>query len=549
MSGGSSIPRATSVAKVKSTKPAIKQSKSKQQYPVYRTRRWMWSLLVAGWMFTVASSVMRGQMPELFAAVLLSGIIIVGLLPVIAVRVAGIEAVRTLSAPEATAGGELKVTLTLRMRTPLPFLWVFVREECMNESSVQPRAVDYGHVGLPWRGREWQITYSIRELARGSYRYRALEVTVGDAFGLTAVKRVVPVRMAGQDIGQGLNKLSSRTGNQRDAPNSAGKIGKPEKLTQTGGAVDSGTAGSGEKQRGNEARDKSEKASFLVLPDWTDNLELPIGSGKSKALMESRPLDASTGGYVHATERPRTRTNPRQRTTVADGAGVQRQPYRPGDDARHIDWRAASRGGSWVTKREAASQPPSLLMLLDTAADAYNGNDYWFDAAVGYAAAQIRYATTNGVSFRLLDGSAHVGKIGETQQTSRLSAQREAMERLTRMRPAQAAADGQQGLEAVDAVLTREGITRGATFLLITAEWRSGELGERLAAYAAANGWRMEAHVLTTKRLPSTAMRARQRDWESAGIRVVWVPMPGDEAVAQQTAIAEGGEDHEQANQ
>lgn len=505
----SSIPRAASTAKVKGAvngatkKP--KQGRSQQQ-PVYRTRRWMWALLTAGWMFAMSAAVMRGQMPELYAAVLLSGIIVVGLLPVFVARAVGIEAVRTLSAPEAAAGGELQVTLKLRMRMPLPFLWVFVREECRNESGGQPRTVHYGHVGLPWQARDWKITYTIRELARGTYQYLPIEVTIGDAFGLTAIKRVVPVRMASQD-----------------------------------------DRGKRENQDKQEGKDRTERASFLVLPDWSGHLELPIGSGKSKTLAESRRLDSPAGGYVHGAERAR----PRQRTTVADRAGMQRQPYRPGDDARHIDWRAASRGGSWVTKRESASQPPALLLLLDTAAEAYNSNDYWFDAAAGYAAAQVRYAVSGGLSFRLLDSSEQAVSIGGGQQSSRLSAQREAMERLARMKPAPTVASsaGKKGLGSLESVLKREGISRGAMFMLITAEWRSGEIGEQLAAYAAANGCRIEVHVLTEKRLPSAAMRARQRDWESAGIRVVWVLMPDGSDIAQQTAIAEGGEGHERASQ
>ncbi|PWV95343.1 uncharacterized protein DUF58 [Paenibacillus cellulosilyticus] len=536
MSSGSSTSQAASAPKVNNAKPMIKRLQVKQTQPIYRTRRWMWTMLSAGWLSTVAASILRGQMPEIFAAVLLSGIVIVGLLPIIAARVAGIEAHRVLSAPETTAGGELQVTLTFHMRMPLPLLWVYVREECINESGVQPRAVYYGDVGLPWRGREWQTMYKVRELARGAYRYGAMEVTLGDAFGLTAVKRVVKVRTGAQESGIVRSQMNGRARIQADIQNSSGLV----KMSQMDGTAASEAVESSESRR---------RASFLVLPDWTGHCELPIGGGKSRATMESRPLDGSAGGYVHATERAR----PRQRTTVADRAGMQRQPYRPGDDARHIDWRAASRGGSWVTKREPASQPPSLLMLIDSAAEAYDGSDYWFDAAVGYAAVQIRHATANGVSFRLLDGSTHASKPVDAQQTSRLSAQREALERLTRMKPtaptALTAAGGQPGLEGIDAVLNREGITRGATFMLITAEWRSGELGERLAAYAAANGWRIEVHVLTAKRLPSTGMRARQRDWERAGIRVVWVPMPGDDDKAKRTAIVEGGEGHEQASQ
>lgn len=509
MSSGSSIPRAASTAKAKDAGRASLQPRTRvrlsETQPVYRTRRWLWSLLAVGWIFTLTASVLRGEMPELFAAVLLSGIMIVGALPVIAVRAAGIEAIRTLSAPEAEAGGELHVTLTLRMRMPLPLLWVFVREECMNESGGQPRLVHYGHVGLPWQRREWQVAYTVRELARGAYRFRAMEVTIGDAFGLTAMKHVVPVRMAGDE------RKENRGGKESLA-----------------------------------SRDKADRPSFLVLPDWTGSLELPSGSGKSRTLMESRPADAPAGGYLHSAERARSKSMPRQRTTVADGAGVQRQPYRPGDDARHIDWRAASRGGGWVTKREPASQPPALLMLLDPAAETYEGNDYWFDAAAGYAAAQIRYAVNKGITFRLLGGTDSAGM----QQASRLSTQREAMERLARMKPVPPAAAGERdkGVGGIDAMLNHEGMNRGATFLLITAEWRSGDLGERLAAYAVANGCRIEVHVLTAKRLPSAAMRARQRDWENAGIRVVWIPMPDSSDIAQQTAIVEGGEANERAS-
>ncbi|MBD3921055.1 DUF58 domain-containing protein [Paenibacillus sp. PR3] len=504
-----SIPRAASTTKVKGalngTANKPKQGRLQQQ-PIYRTRRWMWTVLTAGWMFAVSAAAWRGQMPELFAAVLLSGIVVVGMLPVFVARVIGIEAFRMLSAPEAAAGGELQVTLTLRMRMPLPLLWVYVREECRNESGGQQRTVHYGHVGLPWQAREWKITYAIRELARGAYRYRPIEITIGDAFGLTAIKRVVPVRMANQD-----------------------------------------DKGKHENQEKQEGKDRMERASFLVLPDWSGHLEYPTGGSKSKTSAESRILETSAGGYVHGTERAR----PRQRTTVADRSGMQRQPYRPGDDARHIDWRAASRGGSWVTKRESASQPPALLLLLDTAAEAYDSNDYWFDAAAGYAAAQVRYAVSSGLSFRLLDSSEQTVSNGSGQQSSRLSAQREALERLARMKPTSTAASvaGKKGITSVESVLKREGISSGATFMLITAEWRSGEIGEQLAAYAASNGCRIEVHVLTANRLPSAAMRARQRDWESAGIRVVWVLMPDSSDIGQQTAIAEGGEGHERASQ
>jgi|GEM_PF-1227414 len=504
----SSIPRAASAATLKGAGKAAPKPRSSEEQPAYRTRRWLWALLAAGWMFTLSASVLRGEMPELFAAVLLSGIIVVGLLPMLFVRAVGIEAVRTLSAPEASAGGELQVKLTLRMRMPMPFLWVFVREECRNESGGRPRTVHYGHIGLPWQSREWTITYTIRELARGAYRYRPLEVTIGDALGLTAIKHVVPVRMASEDDN-----------------------------------------GSHEYQKKQASKDRTDRASFLVLPDWSGYLEYPTGGSKAKTSVESRLLDRSAGGYVRGTERARLR----QRTTVADRSGIQRQPYRPGDDARHIDWRAASRGGIWVTKREAASQPPTLLLLLDTAAEAYNSSDYWFDAAAGYAAAQIQYAVSINLPFRLLDSSEQTASDGGGQRSSRLSAQREALERLARMKPtltdASAAGKVKKEISSVESVLKREGISEGATFMLITAEWRSGEIGELLAAYAVANGCRIEVHVLTAKRLPSAAMRARQRDWESAGIRVVWVLMPDSGDIAQQTAIAEGGEGYERAGQ
>jgi len=450
----------------------------------YKTRYFMWSLLVIGWSLSVGASVMRGHMPEMFVAIVLTGMLLQGLLPVAAARASRLRVSRELSSLEAFAGGEVRVTLAFRSRIPLPLLWISIRETIVNERGAAERTVQFRHIALPWRSKEWRIHYTIKGLERGQYIFRPVGTVFGDMLGLTAVRRAV--------------------------------------------------AGAG---AGAAAGDPGCGLSLLVFPSWQGEIAAPAYGGRTAPIGDSRYDSASAGAYGH--------TGPSGgRRPMLQGAagGSLRMPYRMGDDARRIDWRAVSRGGQWVTKRERTTSPPELLVAVDWTASAYGGDDRLFDQAAGYAAALIRTAAASGIAFRLL--GLDQMQNGQRSNAGRKSGEREAMERLALARPVQGAANRET------AVLTgiEKGVSRGAALIVVTAEWRNGALGERLAALAAASGCRAELHVLTDKKLPSLAMRERKRDWESAGMRVVWAVMPESGQEPYKGAVAEGGDASDEAN-
>ncbi|GFN33303.1 DUF58 domain-containing protein [Paenibacillus xylaniclasticus] len=470
-------------------KPAGKPSAAAEREPVYSTRYYLWSLLISGWLFTVYAALTRGHMPEIFIAVILTGMLLQGLLPLVAARMSRLQMSRELSSVEGSAGGELKVKLDVRSRLPLPLLWVSVQETLMNDSGARVRTVQFRHITLPWTSSSWQIQYTIRGLERGEYHFLPVEAVFGDMFGLTAIRRCI-----------------ARADNQGTTVN-----GASASLAQ----------------------------SFLVMPAWHGAIEAPRYGG-SKASVQDRGYERE-GLSTHIGRMARSQ---RQRTT-ADRSGTQCIPYRLGDNARRIDWRTVARGGAWLTKREWTTRPAELLIAMDTMYASYNGDDRLFDCAAGYTAELVRHAATERIPFRLLgEVQPYTGRQSGTSRTRR-SYEREALERLARLRPQMAVAVG----ESAPWTSVNGSLPRGATIIVVTAEWRNGELGEQLAALASVNGCRPEVHVLTPNKVPSIGMRERKRDWESAGIRVVWAVIADEEALSGQGAEAEGGDANEGAGQ
>ncbi|WP_127534611.1 DUF58 domain-containing protein [Paenibacillus kobensis] len=487
---GVALPVHGGIRSAGAVRPASKKAAANERETAYSTRYYMWALLISGWLFTTGASIARGQMPEIFVAVVLTGILLQGLLPWIASRTARLELSRDLSSLETSAGGEMKVKVTVRTRIPLPLLWVSMRETLVNDCGTGERTVQFRHITLPWGSKTWRIHYTVRGLERGEYRFRPMEAVFGDMLGLTAVRRVI-------------GKAGDRSG--------------------------SGSTGT----------------SFLVMPAWHGTVAAPGYGGRVTSVQESGYPVPTAGGYGQsANSGPKTRSN-MQRTT-ADRGGSQRLPYRPGDDARRIDWRAAARGGAWMTKREYASRPPELLVAMDMSSAAYSGDDRLFDCAAGYTAELVRHASAEQVPFRLLgmESMQSGGRDSRSAAGPRHSHEREALERLALVRPMPSSSSGELAIGPAG----DNHIPRGATIIVVTAEWRHGAIGERLAALAAANGCRSEVHVLTSNKVPSVAMRERKRDWECAGIRVVWAVVPDDEDMPGKGVVAEGGDADDDAN-
>ncbi|EFM10247.1 protein of unknown function DUF58 [Paenibacillus curdlanolyticus YK9] len=511
--------------------------------PRYRTRSFLWTLFISGWAIAVGAAVWRGEKPELFVALVLTGVGMIGLLPALAASLAGLEAARALSQPEGQAGGEITVTVTLRSRIPLSLVWLSFRETIVNESGANERTVVFRQIMLPWWRKEWTVSYTVKDLERGIYRFLDCEATIGDVLGLTAVSSSFAARR--QTGGKLAKPAAGDMRKQGDKSMSGDK-------SLTGGKRKSGDRS---KTRRSKRQDKSMNGSqlsqsadagmtLLVLPEWTGPVDAVSAGGRASKAGDGRYVAPSAGGHSRMAESKQRRMAAAWPHTAVDPSGAQRLPYRPGDDARRIDWRAASRGGIWMTKRDRTEWPPELVLLLDTSAEAYGSNDRIFDCAAGYMAALVRQAARADKPFRMLWSTEEAAMLhgaandrGAMRQ-KRMSEERIILEQLGRVRPS-------KGEGRADAALEQRlaDVPRGASLVVVTADWKNSELGERVAQLASTSGFRVEIHVLTPQRVPSMGMRERKRDWECAGIRVVWVSLP-DPASESAGAVAEGGERH-----
>ncbi|MWC29918.1 DUF58 domain-containing protein [Paenibacillus sp. MMS18-CY102] len=476
--------------------------------PQYRTRSYLWALFISGWAIALGAALWRGEKPELFVAFLLTGIGMIGLLPVLMASLAQLEASRSLSQPEGQAGGDITVTVMLRSRIPLPLVWLAFRETLVNESGANERIVVFRQIMLPrWR-KEWAVSYTVKELERGVYRFLDCEATIGDVLGLTAISRRFTARRHAS--GKAAEHARHQAGSVQYSPVNRADTGM----------------------------------TLLVMPEWKGSAEAVSAGGRANKAGDGRYGAPSAGGHSRLAESKQRRAAAAWPHTAADPSGAQRLPYRPGDDARRIDWRAASRGGIWLTKRDRTEWPPELVLLLDTSVEAYGGDDRIFDCAAGYMAALVRHAARADKPFRMVWSAAEEPVLHGAFQAkgaaraSRVPMERAVLEQLGSIRPVHAA-------ERVAASLEQRlaDVPRGASLVVVTADWRSSELGERVSEIAAANGLRVEIHVLAPQRVPSLGMRERKRDWECAGIRVVWVSLPelGPDSAG---AVAEGGDGH-----
>ncbi|AJY74359.1 DUF58 domain-containing protein [Paenibacillus beijingensis] len=159
-----------------------------------RPRRAAWTALALLWAGSLTAVLLRGGAAEWFAAAGLGGLM---LFCWVAPRLSlgELEAVRTIDAAAPLRRGEegaADVELTLKVvrgRVVLPLVWLHIREELVNESAVSKRPAVYDQLVLPWFTRKWSVRYSTGRLRRGAHRFRAVTVTAGDLFGLTAVRR------------------------------------------------------------------------------------------------------------------------------------------------------------------------------------------------------------------------------------------------------------------------------------------------------------------------------------------------------------------------
>lgn len=157
----------------------------------YGTRWVVWSVIAAGWISSLVAVIIRGGAAEWFLTAVLSTIIVVsGLAPVIAAL--GLTAARILPESEVHDGGDVGIRLQLKRSLPIPFVWMTIRDEAVNESAASNFKISFRLVFIPLLKKETTITYTLRKLQRGRHRFEYITVTIGDWLGLTAVhKRVL----------------------------------------------------------------------------------------------------------------------------------------------------------------------------------------------------------------------------------------------------------------------------------------------------------------------------------------------------------------------
>ncbi len=154
----------------------------------YRTRWLAWAVIAAGWAGCLAAVLLRGGAVEWFMMAVLTMIIAVsGIAPIMAAS--GLSAVRVLSGEETREGGQHAIRLTLRRSLPVPFVWLAVHDETINESSAANRGISVRTVFTPLLRKEMTFRYTLHKLRRGRHPFGHVSVTVGDWLGLTAIQK------------------------------------------------------------------------------------------------------------------------------------------------------------------------------------------------------------------------------------------------------------------------------------------------------------------------------------------------------------------------
>ncbi|WP_169086017.1 DUF58 domain-containing protein [Paenibacillus sp. PL91] len=154
----------------------------------YRTRWIAWGIIAVGWAGSLAAIILRGGAVEWFMAAVLSMIIVVsGIAPIMGA--AGLSAYRSMPRGETRDGGQLTIRLAVRRSYLVPFVWLAVREQTVNESSSANREISVRSVFTPLLRKETSFSYTLHHLRRGRHPFEHVTVTVGDWLGLTAIHK------------------------------------------------------------------------------------------------------------------------------------------------------------------------------------------------------------------------------------------------------------------------------------------------------------------------------------------------------------------------
>lgn len=114
-----------------------------------------------------------------------------GLLPLAGVR--SVTVSRVLPEEEISAGDPLMIRVTLMRRWRVPMVWFALEDQLHNDCGLEERRISLRAVFAPMFAREMTVHFDVNGLDRGVYAMPSVIVTCGDLFGLTCVRRELPL--------------------------------------------------------------------------------------------------------------------------------------------------------------------------------------------------------------------------------------------------------------------------------------------------------------------------------------------------------------------
>lgn len=199
---------------------------------------------------------------------------------------------------------------------------------------------------------------------------------------------------------------------------------------------------------------------------------LYVAPSRSVSVAGRRGGSAGGAGSIEETSLLRLRAS-------QAGPGIERRPYRNGDALRHLDWRAAAKGGEWLTRLEPVETPEPLQILLDRRGERSPAGQRLLDAAAELALAAAEAERGRGAEL-LVDGRT-VARAGDEAGYAQL---RLALAEVALPMPGERC-----GVWAPGWLASGSGESGGRSLLILTSE---AEEWQALAAAALDSGFRAE---------------------------------------------------------
>lgn len=181
--------------------------------------------------------------------IMLAGLALLsGLLPLVAVRTVTVS--RALPDEDISAGDPLTIHVTLMRRWRVPMVWFALEDQLYNDCCLEEKRVSLSAVFAPMFAGEMTVHFDMKGLERGVYAMPSVIVACGDLFGLTCVRRELPLHselaVAPAWTNEGLLGEASASRSVPSAPAADGYVRNNQVLREPGvDGVPTNRSGSG----------------------------------------------------------------------------------------------------------------------------------------------------------------------------------------------------------------------------------------------------------------------------------------------------------------